>query len=62
MIAATQVQSFGDIRLEGDSQLVINQILQIAVAEIKMLESPADAAAGHAQCRKEVSKRRRMAP
>ena len=32
----TQVQSFGDIRMDGDhNSLVINQIIQISVAAIK---------------------------
>ena len=36
MAAVTPVQSFGDIRIDGQgNQLVINQIIQISIAEIK---------------------------
>ena len=36
MTAASQAQRFGDIRIDGQSnQLIINQIIQISVAEIK---------------------------
>ncbi len=36
MLPVSQVQSFGDIRLEGQgNSLTINQVIQIAASEVK---------------------------